>query len=312
MENNKKDIRHKIQILKALEADIQANKRINKAEGYRKTRKKIRKVTRKQSLVHFLNRAAAVLVIPLLITTAVLSHRLLTKNEAIGTDSATFVEVTAQPGTVVKTRLPDLSDVWLNSGSTLRYPIRFSSAKRMVTLTGEAFFDVQSHPKQPFEVCTDNGIKVVAKGTSFNVNAYPDDPVTEVFLQEGVLDVYYKEQNAAILPNEIIRIHQTSEHLEKSKANTEETIAWKDGWLIFRNTPLEEVFRKISRRYHVEIILHRETTTDHRIRASFSTETLPQILNVLKIAARIQWSEKTVHQNPDASYTGQQIDVWIK
>jgi ferric-dicitrate binding protein FerR (iron transport regulator) len=312
MENNQEDILHKIHILKALETDIQENKSINKAEGYRKTRKKIQKISRKQSFAYFLNRAAAVLIIPLLISTSILSYILLTKRDTNGLAPVTFAEITAQPGTIIKTQLPDLSEVWLNSGSTLRYPTQFSAGKRTVELTGEAFFEVQSHPEHPFEVSTYNGIRIIAKGTSFNVNAYPEDPIAEATLQEGLIDVCYKKQDIAMVPNEIISIHKTSGRLEKSTVNIDEKIGWKDGLLIFRNTPLDEVLRKISRRYNVEIVLHRETNTDYRIRATFSSETLLQILNILKIAAPIRWAEGEMHQNPDSSYSRQQIDVWIK
>ncbi len=312
MENNKNNIQHKILTLRALDADIQENKNINKAEAYRKTRKKIEKISYQKSMLHFLNRAAAILILPLLISTTILSYMFLTEKKEDKLTSVTFTEVTALPGMIVKTQLPDLSEVWLNSGSTLRYPTQFSSEKRAVDLTGEAFFEVQSNPEHPFEVKTSDGVTVIAKGTSFNVNAYPEDLITETVLQEGVIDVHYKEKNISVLPNELISIDKASGLLKKSGAHIEEKTGWKDGLLIFRNTPLDETFKRISRRYNVEIVLHKETNTDYHIRATFSSETLPQVLNILKIAAPIRWSVKDMHQNSDSTYSKQKVDVWIK
>jgi ferric-dicitrate binding protein FerR (iron transport regulator) len=312
MENNKDNILQKILVLKALEADIQENKSINKTEAYRKTRWKIEKVSWRKSMLHFLNRAAAILILPLLISTVILSYLLLTEKKEDSPVSVAFTEVTALPGMVVKTQLPDSSKIWLNSGSTLRYPIRFSSEKRAVNLTGEAFFEVRSNPKYPFEVKTSDGVAIMARGTSFNVNAYPEDRVTETVLQEGMIDIYYKGRHISVTPDEMISIDKTSELFKRSGINIQEKTGWKDGMLIFRNTPLDEVFKKISRRYNVEIVLHRETNEVYRVHATFSSETLPQILDILKIAAPIQWSIKELHHNSDSTYSRQKIDVRIK
>jgi ferric-dicitrate binding protein FerR (iron transport regulator) len=311
MGNNKENILHKIFILKALETDIQENKNINKTEAYRRTRWKIEKVSRKKSMLHFLNRVAAIFILPLLISTMILSYILLEEKEE-GSVSVPFTEVTALPGMIVRAQLSDSSEVWLNSESTLRYPVRFSSGKRTVSLTGEAFFEVRNNPEHPFEVNTSDGITVMARGTSFNVNAYPEDRVTEAVLQEGIIDIHYKGNHISVAPDEMISIDKVSELFKRSCINIQEKTGWKDGLLIFRNTPLDEVLKKISRRYNVEIVLHRETNEDYRVRATFSSETLPQILDILKIAAPIRWSIKEIHQNSDLTYSRQKIDVWIK
>lgn len=314
MEHKNTDIQRKMLILKALDADIRENKAVNKEEGYRKTLRKIGRTTRRQNLVYFLNRAAAIWILPLLISTIILSSILLRerKNHVGLLTTVSFMEVTALPGTVIKTQLPDQSEVWLNSGSTLRYPTSFSTDKRTVELTGEAFFEIQSNPEHPFEVYAGDGVVVTARGTSFNVNAYPDDPMVETVLQEGLIDIYYKEKMIAVLPNEQVSIDRHSGLPKKSVVNIEEKTGWKDGLLIFRNTSLDEALKKISRRYNVEIVLHKATNVDYRIRATFSSETLPQILNILKIAAPIRWSMEDIHQNSDSTCSRQKIDVWIE
>ncbi len=307
---NKQDIRHKIKILKALDADIKESESINREEAYRQTRIKIRNVSRRRTILSLLNRAAAILILPLIISTIVLSYILIKEKQPLSPVS--YTEVTALPGSIIKTTLPDFSEVSLNSGSTLRYSNSFSSSKRSVELTGEAFFKVQSNPESPFEVQTGEGVTVTAYGTSFNVNAYSDAPVTEAVLKEGSIDVHYKENKIVVNPNEMVRIDKVSGSLKKTKVNIEEKTGWKEGLLIFRNTPLEEALKKISKRYNVEVILHKETNTDYRIRATFSSETLFQVMDILKMAAPISWSEKEREQSPDLSYSGQCIEVWIK
>ena len=314
MEINNENILKKIRLLNALSDDIQEIKDVDKDAGYQKVRKKIKRSSHRRSVIFFINRVAAILAIPLLISTSILSYFLMEekKTEVIPLPAVTYTEVTALPGTIIKTQLPDNSVVWLNSGSTLSYPTQFTAGKRNVNLTGEAFFEVQSYENHPFEVNTDNGVRILAKGTSFNVNAYPEDQETETVLQEGVVDVFYNGKTLTMSPNEIAIINKTSDTWKRSRINIDEKIGWKDGLLIFRNTPLDEVFKRISRRYNVEIILHKESDVNYNIRATFSNETLPQVLDILKVATPIRWSEKNMHQKPDLTYSRQQIDVWIK
>jgi ferric-dicitrate binding protein FerR (iron transport regulator) len=311
MEDNKDDIIRKIRILKALDTDIRENKRIDISRGYEMTFRKIRKRFRKQWIHHVLNKAAAILVIPLIISTSVLFYMQVGEHDDL-VSSQSFIEISAVPGAIVKTKLPDDSEVWLNSGSSLRYPTQFTSEKREVELSGEAFFEVKTNPEQPFEVSTSFGMKVIARGTAFNVNAYEDEATLETVLQRGRVDMVWKMEETTLSPGEIALYERSTGQLSKSVVNIDEKIAWKEGLLIFRKTSLDDVFKKLSRRYNVNIILHKETKIDYRIRATFSTETLEQILNVLKMAAPITWSVKKMEQNSDFTYPQQCIEVWVK
>ena len=98
----------------------------------------------------------------------------------------------------MQTELPDNSVVWLNSGSSLRYPIRFQDDKRNVELTGEAFFDIQSNSDVPFEVTTPSKLQVIARETKFNINAYRDDLYEEIVLQEGLVEIKHYSQLMAM------------------------------------------------------------------------------------------------------------------
>ena len=85
--------------------------------------------------------------------------------------------------------LPDGSKVWLNSGSTLRFPTAFIGSERIVELKGEAYFDIAKNPKMPFLVRTNNAMDIKVLGTQFNVMAYDDEKNINTTLIEGSVEV---------------------------------------------------------------------------------------------------------------------------
>ncbi len=303
----------KIKILEELGTDMREYRDIDVEKGYRNTLSKIKRRSRKALLALVFNKAAAVLVLPLLLSTSLLACLYVDKDDACsGADAIAFEQVTAVAGAIVKTTLPDESEVWLNSGSTLRYPTRFSGGKRAVELTGEAFFNVETCPEIPFEVTTPSGLRVVASGTSFNVKAYDDDSVHEVILKEGRVDAVRGDEEVTLMPCEMASLDINSGQIEKTIASIDEKIGWKKGLSIFRNTQLEEVLRTLSRRYNVELNIRNRSSVNYRVYATFSTETVPQILDILKLVAPISWSVKNAEQKEDMSFSRQQFDIVIK
>jgi len=313
MDKNENKIYDIVTRLKALEEDIIENETIDTGRGYRLLQKKIQKQSRKRLVLSLFNKAAAILIIPLLLSSLSLLYLYMNKtDEEIDTQKVTIMEVTASPGSILKMQLPDDSDVWLNSGSTLKFPSRFIADKRQVQLMGEAFFRVEADDEFPFEVEVPSGMKVLARGTSFNVNAYPEDKLYETTLQSGRIEVTVKDKKVEVLPDEMVIYDIQGASFRKSVVNVSEKTGWKDGLLIFRQTPLEEVFKRLSRRYNVEFNIQNESTVDYGIRATFSNETITQILDALKLAAPITWSVKNMEKQNDDTYSRQQIDVWIR
>jgi hypothetical protein len=145
--------------------------------------------------------------------------------------------------------LPDGTQVWLNAGSSLHFPVCFKGQKeRIVTLTGEAFFKVVHNDAQPFKVIA--GTQVIEDiGTSFNVNAYLDEPQVRTTLVEGALQV----NNINLRPgwqassgkDGQIRTHQV---------NTDEITAWINGQLSLNNVSVEEIMKQLSRWYNVTVV----------------------------------------------------------
>lgn len=300
-----------VRLLLDAEAKIKEIESQNVAEGFEKVGKKINLLTRKKKIIYNLLRVAAILTLPLLISTLTLLYVLSGKQQKVDT---LYAEVFSAPGTVTLFELPDKSKVWLNSKSTLRYPINLNDISiREVELEGEGYFEVKSDKKRPFYVTTAEGLKVIAYGTEFSVNS--EDIMIETVLAEGKIAVFYQDKVfAELIPGEQASFNRETQEIEIQKIHLAEKIAWKDGKIIFRNAPLTEVFEQLSKRYNVDILLHDDynQSGEYLSRVTFTDESIQQILSYLAIAAPIEWKVSKPKQNSDLTLTKQRIDVWLK
>lgn len=278
--------------------------------GYQGVRCTVRKTARRKQFLFQLSRIAAILTIPLLISTVAMGYLTFHKTQ----DEITYTEVVSAPGLVSLVELPDKSKVWLNSNSILRYPNRFDGAAiREVELKGEGYFEVQSDKEHPFYVKTTSGMKVMAHGTKFNVNSA--HKIVETVLAEGKIALFHFDRKLKELtPGEQALFNNETEQLKVKEINLYEKLAWKDGKIVFRNAPLKEVFEQLSRRYNIDIVLHDEHNQSDKYlsRVTFKDETIQQIFYYLEIAAPIEWKVSTPIQNNDSTLVRQQIEVWLK
>ncbi|RPE13519.1 DUF4974 domain-containing protein [Chitinophaga lutea] len=147
--------------------------------------------------------------------------------------------------------LPDGSRVWLNAESSLRFPTSFAGHERLVELTGEGYFEVAKNAKQPFVVAT-AAQRVTVLGTHFNVQAYGDQSHTSTTLLEGSVQVSGKAGRSLLAPGEQCRLNGQTGSMQKLQVDTEEAVAWKNGYFIFNETYLVDVLRQLGRWYNVE------------------------------------------------------------
>jgi len=173
----------------------------------------------------------------------------------------TFLELSTPKGGTYQVMLSDGTQVWLNAGSTLKYPPHFSGTERTVELTGEAYFSVVKDTKKPFKVVS-AGQEIQVLGTEFNVSAYPDDPEIKTTLVEGKvrLSLAGELSGAAIENNKYVELVPgeqgiiSGESLTKTNVDTEPYTAWKAGYFYFKKTPVEEILRQAARWYDVEVV----------------------------------------------------------
>lgn len=156
--------------------------------------------------------------------------------------------------------LADGTKVWLNAGSKLAFPTKFSKKTREVYLEGEAYFEVAHNVNQSFIVkIADFGIKVL--GTRFNVSAYSTDKDIQTVLLEGSVSIS-KPATMGLGRNEVtLKPNQKAQLNKQSKVVTISNepdanyyIAWTEGWFCFSQQNLKEVFTKLERYYNVKFV----------------------------------------------------------
>ena len=235
----------------------------------------------------WVQRAAAILFIPLLIAFAIQNFT------PSPTEVAQMIEVKTNPGMTTTVDLPDGTKVYLNSESSLTYPSFFSKDKRDVKLTGEAFFEVQKDPEHRFIVSGPHHTQIEVLGTSFNVEAFERDSFISTTLVEGkVRFAYQKNRQPATVdmkPGQKLMYDTTSSQVKLLPTSGETETAWKDGKIIFQATPLPEALRMLEKRFNVTFILSNNRLRGEAFNGSFTNQRLERILEIFKISSNIKW-----------------------
>ena len=186
--------------------------------------------------------------------------------------------------TMVQLDLPDGSEVWLNHDSQITYQDDFNSDTRIVTLTGEAFFEVKHDRQKPFIIETKSArIKVL--GTSFNVRAYEETNDTEVFVATGLVNfsniknkegINVKPGETAVAKNNIVLLLEAPENLN--------VLAWKEKQLIFKRSSLSTVIKNLETYFEIDMEIRNEDISRCRFTGSFSQPTLEEIIEALSVS----------------------------
>lgn len=148
--------------------------------------------------------------------------------------------------------LPDGTKVWLNAMSSLKFPVAFASNQRSVELSGEGYFEVASNPSKPFTVAAKR-MNVRVLGTHFNVSAYGNDNVVRATLVEGSIQAENSLCAMLVAPGQQAVLTDGSNTIKVKPGNVQDAIAWTTGHFVFRNEPIEEIMKKISRWYNIEV-----------------------------------------------------------
>lgn len=147
--------------------------------------------------------------------------------------------------------LSDGTQIWLNAQTRFTYPVAFGKGERRVRLEGEAYFEVM--PGKSCFIVETQRMQVRVLGTSFNVNAYPDDKATLTTLLEGKVEVSAGGGNRILQPGEQAS-RETGEtgEIRVNRVNAQHYIQWKEGYFSFRNSTLEEIMHVLARWYDME------------------------------------------------------------
>ncbi len=216
-------------------------------------------------------------------------------SDTIGYNHGNKIEYTQEPsvkvfntiqvpyGKKAELTLADGSHIYLNSGSSLRYPLNFSLSKeRIVELNGEAFFEVARNEKKPFMVKSgDLNVKVL--GTKFNVNSYAEKAHINVVLTEGSVGLYTSnDQKPQLLaPSQIASYEISSQSIQIDKINTDDYTAWINNRLIYKSETLKGIFSDLERQFNVKISSSREDFSQQAVNANFGNDSLENIIKYL-------------------------------
>ncbi len=158
--------------------------------------------------------------------------------------------------------LPDGTKVWLNSSSSIHFPTIFKGKERDVTITGEAYFEVAKNAAMPFRVTVKNNVEIQVLGTHFNIMAYDDENSINTTLLEGSVKISKGSLNKKLVPGQESRVNKSGD-IKIVDADTEEVMAWKNGWFQFNADDIGKVMREISRWYDVEVVYEGKIPTGH-------------------------------------------------
>jgi transmembrane sensor len=285
--------------------------RVNEDESERQTEKKIN-VSRLRTHVW---RYASILIIAL--GFSAIAYYFGTKSSIV--DHKTFCEIEVPYGGKSMLILPDGSKIWLNAGSKLKYNRDFDVQSREVYLEGEAYFYVEKR-KHPLVVHTSH-LDIHVLGTTFNVKSYPDEDNIEATLVEGNIRIDSKvtDKPLYLKPKEKLTFHKsdrqisisnqdngnTNSLLEESIAtqkvsvtqlledvNTDESTSWKDGKLIINNESLEDLTRKLERKYDVHFVFDSEQLKQYSYSGTLRDFPLEQVLKALELTSPIRYNIK--------------------
>lgn len=202
-----------------------------------------------------------------------------------------FNTIETPKGGQYQINLPDGTKVWLNAGSSLKYPTAFANTGREVQLTGEAYFEVAKKTAQgqrvPFNVKTETQL-VEVLGTHFNINSYDNEENTKTTLVEGSVRVTPVDGtgNVAVMakvlkPGQQSVLKGTS--VKVNTVDTEEALAWKEGLFMFDDEDLESIMRKVSRWYNVAVVFK-----DKSLLTKGFSGTVSRFGNVSQVLSKIE------------------------
>lgn len=190
--------------------------------------------------------------------------------------------------------LSDGTKVWLNAASSLRYPTSFSGKERRVELTGEGYFEVKHDPTKPFFV-TSGSMNVKVLGTHFNINAYTDEDAVKTTLLQGSVEINTADQSTRLVPGDQAQIinkeNDRSKIIKVKNIDTDQVIAWKNGYFSFNDNNIQSVMRQLSKWYDIDVTYNgtiSNETFSGKVYRNTSLKNVLEILSFTNLHIRLQ------------------------
>ena len=270
------------------------------------------KYKRRKHFINVLMRAASILILPVICFGMYMSFRYQSiKHGQIYVNNA-YNEVFSTVDAITKVTLPDGSNVWLNHSSSLKYPAVFRGNTRSVELNGEGYFEVSHNARMPFVVNTGE-VQIKAIGTTFNIMAYPEEDNIETSLINGNVELQRTDLDGKVItlfkmkPTDLAIFHKSNNKIRVNTIDDDRYFSWKEGKLVFNKEPIGEVVKKLGRWFNVDIQVKDTELLYLTYTATFVSETLPQVMELLAMVSPVSYSISNRELKSDGTYTKRKI-----
>ncbi|WP_051292954.1 FecR family protein [Olivibacter sitiensis] len=204
-------------------------------------------------------------------------------------DKERFNTIVVPKGKRYQLELEDGTRVWMNAGSSIKYPVQFISAERRVTLEGEAYFEVVKNAEKPFVISTIKS-EIYVLGTSFNVNAYATETADRTTLVEGAVKITGRKKQKQLLLKAGDEALVDDATMTKRKADLDAVLAWKNNLFIFRNESLGKLMEVLSRHYAVEIEFANPSVKNYHFSGRLERhEDIAVLLDIISQTAKVRF-----------------------
>lgn len=260
-------------------------------------------VTRRSTRAWYRISAAAAILVVIVTAAVIYKKNYINPQHIAGSNVEQVVAVTNNSAHIYKSVLPDGSAVWLRPNATLRFPKVFDAKARMVSMSGECFFEVTKNPKRPF-IIVSNTIITKVWGTSFLVRDNGAGQAADVSVVTGKVSVSIKDSSPqnllAINKDEVILYPQqkatymTDAHalnLEKT-INNQRLKIWQHISVNFDNKPLKDIVKVLNTTFNVSIKVTDNDINQYKLNADLSDLNLPEVLEAISKAMNIDYAIK--------------------
>ena len=188
--------------------------------------------------------------------------------------------------------LSDGTMIYLNSESTLSFPVKFQGKESKVYLTGEAYFKVAKNTEHPF-VVTAGELEVLVTGTTFGVRAYKDEKDIQTTLESGQVTVRVEGKSVKLVPNKQVLFNKSTMGLEVRDVDVDLYLAWADGRLVYDNCPLEKILTDLGRWYNIDVFYSRDELRSYQFSLNMKKhEEFTQVLELIGKTGEVQFEIK--------------------
>jgi ferric-dicitrate binding protein FerR (iron transport regulator) len=243
---------------------------------------------------------AALFVLPLGLATFLY---LLGKTDLAEERPGQYCEITAPKGHISKCILPDSTEIWVNTGSSIIYDAStFNKNSREIKLTGEAYFEVKADEDNPFTVSSQYA-DIIVTGTSFNINTQSNDGSIDVVLAEGKIQLKCKAGSRPVMemrPTQRVIYDYKNDIIDMQYVDVELFTSWRNCEIIFRDATLNDIIRELERIYDIRFHVVPEDLGELRFRGMFSYNN-----NLIEAVEKIK-------KTSGIDYYIENKEVWLK